>query len=58
MTIISMIGQANVFVIMFMIGMQIELSFSLRSLSSISKIIFVRYGFAILFAVIVQNAAH
>ena len=54
MTIISMIGQANVFVIMFMIGMQIELSFSLRSLSSISKIIFVRYGFAILFAVIVQ----
>ncbi|HIZ78455.1 MAG TPA: hypothetical protein IAA17_01495 [Candidatus Lachnoclostridium stercorigallinarum] len=54
MTIISMIGEANVFIIMFMIGMQIELSFSLHSLASVSKIIFVRYGFAILFALAVQ----
>ena len=54
MTIISMIGNANVFLIMFMIGMQIELSFSLRSISSISKIIFVRYGFALLFAAVIQ----
>ncbi len=54
MMIISMIGNANVFLIMFMIGMQIELSFSLRSISSISKIIFVRYGFALLFAAVIQ----
>lgn len=54
MTVISMIGDANVFIIMFMIGMQIELKFSLRSLASISKIILVRYGFAVLFALAVQ----
>ncbi|MBO8434813.1 MAG: AEC family transporter [Tyzzerella sp.] len=52
-TIVKMVGSSNTFLSMFLIGILFELNVDKDSIKTVLRVIFIRYGFALIFALII-----